>query len=356
MTDSAKLKKLYPKLTARERAILVLRAWNEGKEEAPEVRGTMPEAQVREFNRYIDLMNQAAKLSAYIGGLKALVGQLAIRWAWLATLDLWAEQAWKLGGYIFFHAREPITESEYAERLAAVSKEMVPVDEFAELLTERHEAWDHEDYAGEDGDGEPLVSDEAWERVVGVKRKELARLVSEGTLEGKGRGRRLRVQAASFYGWLGEDVPVWPDWSQGYDVRPDAEADKVKAERKDREQAREALAASPSIGRVMRETNPKTKLPRSFGDEIAEALEKGLRAAWDQRWQELRAAEIVLDEVAGEFDGEDPLEPDSRQMLVEARAELEELHSDMGKRLGGLTRKDEPEEGFIRPLREAVFG
>jgi len=355
-SGDAQLKRLYPKLTARERAILVLRAWNKGKEEATEVRATMPEAQVMEFNRLIDLMNRAAKLSAYIGGLSALVGQLAIRWAWLCTLDLWAAEAWKLGGYIFFHAKEPITESEYADRLAAARSEMVPVDEFAELLTERHEAWSDGDFEGKDEDGEPLVSDAAWEKVIEEKRRALARLVREGTLEGKGRGSRLRIRAASFYGWLGEDVPLWPDWSQSYDVRPDTEAEKVEAERRDREKAREALASSPSIGRMIRDTNPKADLPRSYGDEITDALEKGLRAAWVQRWQELRAAEIVLDEVAREFDGEDPLEPDARKMLVEVRAELEELHGEMNERLGGLTRKDEPEEGFIKPLREAVFG
>jgi len=267
-----------------------------------------------------------------------------------------AAQAWKLGGYMFFHGREMITESEYEERLAAAHAEMVPVDEFAELLTERHEGWADGDFEGKDEDGEPLVSDAAWQRVADEKRKELARLVSDGTLEGKGRGRQLRIRAASFYGWLGEEVPVWPQWSQGFDVRPDAEAERVEQERRDREKAREALAASPSIGRMLRETNPKVKLPRSYGDEIAEALETGLRAAWEQRWQELRAAEIVLDEVAKEFDGEDPLEPDARKMVVEVRAELEELHGEMDKRLGGLTRKDEPEEAFIKPLRGTVFG
>ena len=116
------------------------------------------------------------------------------------------------------------------------------------------------------------------------------------------------------------------------------------------------LIASPSIGRVIREEVPNASLPRSYGDELAEALEKGLRTAWVQRWEELLAVEIVLDEVAQEFDGEDPLEPDARRMLVEVRTELEELHGEMDKRLGGLAKKDEPGEGFIKPLREAVFG
>ena len=37
------------------------------------------------------------------------------------------------------------------------------------------------------------------------------------------RGRRLLVNAGSFYDWLGEPIPVYPDWGFEYDVRPDGE-------------------------------------------------------------------------------------------------------------------------------------
>lgn len=75
-----RLNKLYPALTARERAILVLQAMKEGREENPRVRSTMPSFQIREFNRYIGLMNAANfTLGVYVGHLAHLVEQLSLR-------------------------------------------------------------------------------------------------------------------------------------------------------------------------------------------------------------------------------------------------------------------------------------
>ncbi len=46
---------------------------------------------------------------------------------------------------------------------------------------------------------------EAWKRVQAEKRAEIAGLVKDGTLQGQGRGKALKVQAGSFYDWLGEN-------------------------------------------------------------------------------------------------------------------------------------------------------
>ena len=43
-------------------------------------------------------------------------------------------------------------------------------------------------------------------------------------------------------------------------------------------------------------------------------------------WQEVRAIEIVLDEVAQDFEGEDPLRPRMREILNGTRKKLTELH------------------------------
>ena len=51
----ARLDRLMPTLTAKERAILVIRADKAGTPEDPEVRRSLPREQLREFNRYLGL-------------------------------------------------------------------------------------------------------------------------------------------------------------------------------------------------------------------------------------------------------------------------------------------------------------
>ncbi len=83
----ARLGKLFPALTAKERAILVLKAWKEDGEEDPLVRDTMPAEQGVEFNRLIDLMNAVNReLGPYLALLHALVGRLGLRHGWLMSL------------------------------------------------------------------------------------------------------------------------------------------------------------------------------------------------------------------------------------------------------------------------------
>ncbi|MEX0800875.1 MAG: hypothetical protein WD379_06640 [Dehalococcoidia bacterium] len=234
---------------------------------------------------------------------------------------------------------------------------MAPVDELAELLMERHEGWSEDDFEGEDpDDGEPLVSDAAWGRVIGEKRAELARLVKEGILQGSGTGKRLRVNAGSFYGWLGEEAPVYPDWGSEFEVFPDTERERVEGTRRLRRRAQEAIMASPSHSGVIRQIMRKSGSPPPWGDELVERLEAALRRNFEQRWQELVAVEKVLDEVAAEFDGEDPLEPEVRETLVGIRAELEELFDQMAGRIDGFPKKEEPREEHLSDLRSAVFG
>jgi len=69
---------------------------------------------------------------------------------------------------------------------------------------------------------------------------------------------------------------------------------------------------------------PQKDSPR--GEEIAEAVGTRLREGIQLRWRELRAIELVLEEVAGEFDGETPTRPWEREALDEGKRRLEELH------------------------------
>lgn len=143
-------------------------------------------------------------------------------------------------------------------------------------------------------------------------------------------GRRLLINAGSFYDWLGEPVPLWPEWGNGYDVLPDDQADRVERLKKERLRAQEAIAGSPTspVRRFLeQELGCRTREPNERCDEAMAALAESLREGVPWCWQQVRAVETVLDEVAEEFDGEDPLLPPVRQVLDKTRNDLVELHA-----------------------------
>jgi hypothetical protein len=96
-----RLDRLSTSLTAKERALLVLRSWKEGKNEEPSWRWTMPNDQAREFNRLIELMNGVnERLRPLIVVLGLEVDKLGLRLGILATFTLWNIQALHVDDYI----------------------------------------------------------------------------------------------------------------------------------------------------------------------------------------------------------------------------------------------------------------
>jgi len=92
MSIDARLKKLTPLLSAKERAILVLGSLKDGTPEDPNWRTTMPMDQVPEFNRLIGLMNAAnLHLAMFIALLETSVAKVNLRMAWFVTLLLWED-------------------------------------------------------------------------------------------------------------------------------------------------------------------------------------------------------------------------------------------------------------------------
>ena len=83
------------------------------------------------------------------------------------------------------------------------------------------------------------------------------------------------------------------------------------------------------------------------------ALEERLREGASVWWQGLVAAEKVVDELAVEFGGEDPLQPDARNALADARVRLEKLIEETRKRLGPLELGEPPDE-LLAALRRHV--
>ncbi|MGD0015061.1 MAG: hypothetical protein ABSD56_11665 [Bryobacteraceae bacterium] len=331
MSIDGRLDKLTPALTAKERAILVLRAWKEEREEDAAVRRTMPPSQALEFNRYIHLMNAAnLDVGKYTVVLHMTATQLGSKSAWLASLQMWGIRVWDLAQYILLHTNEPITESEHRRLAEKARAEMVLVAELAEVLVESYDGWTEADMEqAEDGDDEQVVTGKAWNRLLAEKKRELTRLVEEGTLAGRRRGRGLLINNGSFYDWLGEPVPVCPDWGNGYDVLPDDQAERVESLKKDRLRAQKAIAgspASPILEFLEEKLGCRVTERQERWDEAMVALRESLREGVPWCWQELRAAEMVLDEVAEEL-GEDPLLPPVRQVLDKTHQDLVELHA-----------------------------
>ena len=356
MTIDARLSKLTPALSAKERAILILRAWKEGVPEDPLIRSKMPAEQGPEFNHYIGLMNGVHDfLSLYTLILDQSLTLFDARYGWLLSLHLWALTTLDLAGYIAFHTNEPITRSEYQQRLAAARDEMVPAPELAKILAEQHEGWADEDLEPQKGGGEPQVTDAAWERVLGKKEGELARFAEQGVLVGGRKGRRLTVQAGSFYDWLGKPVPFIPDWGSEFEVFPDKQADEVRRLQEARRHTQEECQSAP-LSLVLDLARRKPRRPRNAspqGEEIAEAVGTRLREGIQLRWRELRSIELVLEEVAEEFDGEAPTRPWEREALDNGKKRLEELHR-AAQTYAGAFQLPGPDEEETEQVREVI--
>ena len=354
-----RLDRLYPGLTAKERAILVLQAWKRDEHEDPQVRLTMPDSQGAQFNYYIDLMNGVHDLTPYVIVVNQGVAKLGLKFAWLSTFDLWGLNASILGDYIWFDTKEPITQGDHERRVEEARSKPAPVADLAEVLVERYDGWEEDDLQASEDDEEPEVSDKAWNRVLAQKKKELARLVDQGVLEGKRKGRRLRINAGSFYDWLGQPAPVSPDWGLEFEVFPDKKADEVNRLRRARRRAQDELRRGPTdavlhlLGGTAADDSKPAKKNRHRIDEAVEALCTTLHEMVPARWRELRTAEVVLDEVAAEFDGEDPLHPHVRDALDEARQELEELVEKVQSRVGAFSLP-EPDEEELATLRKTA--
>jgi hypothetical protein len=358
MLRESRLSNVNAALTARERAVLVLRSWKEGKDEDPAWRRWMPEGQVAEFNRYIELMNGVNRnLGVFLGMLRLEVEKLSLRNGWLSTLMLWQVWSYELSAFIQFSTDEPVTQAEYDELAAKAREEYVPVAIAAYLLTERHGGFTDGDLDPEgSAHDEQMVRPAAWERVKKEKAKELRKLVTDGVLPGRGKGEKLELLAGPLYDRLGEPPPVQPPWARAYRVVPASEAEAAWADRTARRMARGAFEKGPRAPVVyLPELEKYDLMPGepSFVDEPVVHLKEMLREGVASHWRELRAVELVVAEAADAF-GEDPALPDVREQLDHIRAELEQLAREAERFTGPFALEEPPEEtlAMMRRLAE----
>jgi hypothetical protein len=85
---------------------------------------------------------------------------------------------------------------------------------------------------------------------------------------------------------------------------------------------------------------------------VAEDLRREVHEGLVLRWQEIRAVEVVWDEVALEFDGEDPVAPELRAKAAEVKTAL----LDLNRRISGARARTLPEadKAAITRMRELV--
>ena len=94
MSADQRLDRLLPALSAKERASLILRAWKAGEDHEPQIRSTIPNNQVFEYNRLVALMRGASgDLTNFIVVVVQLVEQLSLRWCWLTSVHVAALNA-----------------------------------------------------------------------------------------------------------------------------------------------------------------------------------------------------------------------------------------------------------------------
>jgi hypothetical protein len=92
-----RLEKLLTVLTAKERIIAILRAWNRGQEEDPELRASLPPSQFGAFNRYMSLLWVAnVDLAVTNGHLSDRLQELAAAGYHLQLLESLAAQLGQL--------------------------------------------------------------------------------------------------------------------------------------------------------------------------------------------------------------------------------------------------------------------
>jgi hypothetical protein len=169
--------------------------------------------------------------------------------------------------------------------------------------------------------------------------------------------RRLYVNTGSFYDWLGKPVPLFPDWGWEYQVFPDKQADEVRRLQEARRHTQEECRLAP-LSLVLDLPRPRRKArgpgkASHKGKEIAEAVGTRLREGIQLRWRELRSIELVLEEVAGEFDGETPTRPWEREALDDGKKRLEELHRAAQTYVGPF-KLPGPDEEEMEQVREVI--
>lgn len=130
MSGEQRLSRLYPALTARERGLLVLRAYKAGEKPDPLIYHSCPSEQGRVFNRYIRLMNACnVELATVVLILREQVEKTDLKYAWFMTLAIWGLETKILGDEVLATTKDRKFRKEVRRLMArAPSDLIVPLD------------------------------------------------------------------------------------------------------------------------------------------------------------------------------------------------------------------------------------
>lgn len=144
-----------------------------------------------------------------------------------------------------------------------------------------------------------------------------------------------------------------------YEVFPDAEEREVRAGQLLRSQVQNTFRTTPlywnsdtpSLAATLDEEGEEEGL--SSCGELARLLAANLKEDIQSTWNELRSVELVLEEVAGEFGGEDPAHPDHRRSLVDSGNRVKGMHKRL-EALAGPFDLIEPTADDVAEARVAI--
>ena len=185
MSGEQRLDRLLPALSAKERAVLMLRDFKAEKPQDRQLLNTAPERQTAELNR--GLMNAAnGDLAHVIVIIRERALKEELRFGWLQWARLCALEMWGVRAHFCTSGKEAITESAYKKREQEARDEMISLLDCAASYTEDYHVWRDADYEA-DEDGEQYPTDEAWYRVRDEKVRSCAR--SSQTARSRAKGR-----------------------------------------------------------------------------------------------------------------------------------------------------------------------
>jgi hypothetical protein len=285
MSISGRIDNLFNGLTARERAVLVIRAVKSGRKVDPELRRRIPPAQENEFD---ELLSNADALRTIVSNLiviwKTRMEVHVLRQALLAFLELQDNDMVGLASYIVPQVGEQVTD---ARRLMEEPARMRPGDELA---------------VGNDSDA-------------------LAEAALEGgTIDGRLANQAIDPNLSSSLDRRGEPVPVKV-----------ARGEALEMVAGDQKEVRRDMEARERAGLInaIRNASQMVEKDSPQGD-LYSALEQALIRGVTTDSHELRAADQLLADLQGRLGGEDPLDLALRELLDNCRSELMTMCDQLG--------------------------
>jgi hypothetical protein len=130
MSAEARLDRLYPRLTARERGLLVLHAYKAGEKPDPLIYRTCPSEQGAAFNRYIHLMNACnVELATVVLILRTQIDKMELKYSWLMTVLIWGMETQVLGDRVLAATKDRKLRKDVRRLMARAPSDLkVPVD------------------------------------------------------------------------------------------------------------------------------------------------------------------------------------------------------------------------------------